>query len=66
MADIIVGIIIAVAFVLALRKTVRDARNGGGCAGCSGGSCSRCGTASIEELNSLADRLAGERKAEQE
>jgi len=61
MANIVVGLVIAVAFVLALRKTISNARNGG-CAGCSGGSCRGCSSASADELNALAERLAEERK----
>lgn len=65
MINVVIGIIIIAAIILALKKTVKDAKNGtcAGCSGCSGGSCEpgACSAASVRELEVLAEKIRTEK-----
>jgi hypothetical protein len=65
MINAVIVLLVGVLFILALRKIIRDAKNGGscaGCSGCSGGSCQSCNTISAEELDVIQAKIADERR----
>jgi hypothetical protein len=65
MINAVIVLLVGVLFILALRKIIRDAKNGGscaGCSGCSGGSCQSCSTISAEDIDALQAKMTEERR----